>query len=47
MPVQWLDTNLLVVPPKSALGKAMNYAGKQWPKLTTCTMDGRLRIDNT
>ena len=42
----WLDTHLLVVPPKSALGKAMNYADKQWPKLTTYTLDGRLRIDN-
>ncbi len=43
---KWLDTHLLVVPPKSALGKAMNYADKQWPKLTTYTLDGRLRIDN-
>ena len=24
----------------------MNYADKQWPKLTTYTLDGRLRIDN-
>ena len=43
---KWLDTHLLVVPPKSALGKAMNYADKQWPKLTTYTLDGHLRIDN-
>ena len=43
---KWLDQHLLVVPPKSALGKAMNYADKQWPKLTTYTLDGRLRIDN-
>ncbi len=32
---KWLDRHLMVVPPKSALGKAMNYADKQWPKLTT------------
>ncbi len=43
---KWLDKHLVVVPPKSALGKAMNYADKQWPKLTTYTLDGRLRIDN-
>ncbi len=24
----------------------MNYAHKQWPKLTTYTEDGRLRMDN-
>mgnify|MGYP003648645055 FL=1 len=35
-----------MVPPRSALGKAMNYAHKQWPKLTTYTEDGRLRMDN-
>ena len=43
---KWLDRHLMVVPPKSALGKAMNYTDKQWPKLTTYTLDGRLRIDN-
>ena len=43
---QWLDQHLPLVPPKSALGKAMNYTHKQWDKLTVYTQDGRLRIDN-
>ena len=43
---QWLDQHVPLVPPKSALGKAMHYAHKQWPKLTVYTEDGRLRIDN-
>lgn len=42
----WLDVNILVVPPRSTLGKAMNYMNKQWGKLTVYTTDGRLRIDN-
>jgi len=42
----WLDTHLPVVPPQSALGKAMNYTDRQWPKLITYTLDGRLCIDN-
>ena len=42
----WLDTHLPIVPPSSALGKAMNYAHKQWPKLVVYVEDGRLRIDN-
>ena len=42
----WLDDHLLLVPPKSALGKAMRYMDKQWDKLTVYTTDGRLRIDN-
>lgn len=42
----WLDDHLILVPPKSALGKAMFYMDKQWGKLTVYTTDGRLRIDN-
>ena len=42
----WLATNIVVVPPRSTLGKAMNYLHKQWDKLTVYTTDGRLRIDN-
>ena len=42
----WLDQHIPIVPPRSALGKAMNYAHKQWPKLTTYTGDGRLCMDN-
>ncbi len=32
--------------PKSNLGKAIDYAFGQWPRLQTCFMDGRLEIDN-
>ena len=35
-----------MVPPKSKLGKAMNYMLKQWKKLIVYTTDGRLNIDN-
>ena len=42
----WLDNHLFLVPPKSALGKAMYYLDKQWNKLKVYTRDGRLRIDN-
>jgi transposase len=43
---RWLDEHLAVVPPRSALGKAMNYTHKQWPKLIVYLEDGRLRMDN-
>ncbi len=42
----WLDAHLALVPPRSALGKAMHYAHHQWPKLTVYIKDGRLPIDN-
>lgn len=42
----WIDTNIIVVPPRSTLGKTMNYLNRQWDKLTVYTTDGRLRIDN-
>jgi transposase len=42
----WLDEHLPIVPPRSALGKAMYYAHRQWPKLTVYLADGRLPIDN-
>ena len=32
--------------PKSNLGRAIDYALGQWPKLERCFMDGRLEIDN-
>jgi transposase len=32
--------------PKSNLGKAIDYALGQWPKLERCFLDGRLEIDN-
>ena len=31
---------------KSNLGKAIDYALGQWPKLERCFLDGRLEIDN-
>lgn len=42
----WLEQHLPLVPPQSALGKAMGYLHKQWDKLVVYTTDGRLRIDN-
>jgi len=42
----WLDQHISLVPPTSALGKAMNYTHKQWPKLIVYIEDGRLRMDN-
>ena len=43
---QWLDKHLMVLVKQSALGKAMHYMDKQWPKLMVYTDDGRLNIDN-
>ena len=40
----WLDRQSL--PPKTLLGKAVNYALAQWPRLMTYVEDGRLGIDN-
>ena len=42
----WLDASLMQVPPKGALGKALNYLHEQWDKLTRYLEDGRLKIDN-
>ena len=42
----WLHGHLPIVPPCSALGKAVNYAHRQWPKLIVYLEDSRLRIDN-
>jgi transposase len=40
----WLDKQS--VPPKTLLGKAINYTLSQWPRLIVYTEDGRLNIDN-
>lgn len=40
-----IKTNRNILP-KSSLGKAINYALGQWPKLEKCFYDGRLEIDN-
>ncbi|MBL4631350.1 MAG: IS66 family transposase [Paraglaciecola sp.] len=42
----WLDTSILHVPPKTALGKALAYSLNQWPKLIRYIEDGDLNIDN-
>jgi hypothetical protein len=41
-----LHQHIPIVPARSALGKAMNYAHKQWPKLVVYLEDGRLCMDN-
>ena len=43
---KWLDKHLVVVVKQSALGKAVYYMDKQWPKLIVYAEDGRLSIDN-
>jgi len=42
----WLDKSALHVPPKSAIGKAIGYSLRQWPKLSRFTENGHLSIDN-
>ena len=42
----WLDKSALQVPPKSAVGKAIAYSLRQWPKLIRYTENGYLSIDN-
>ena len=42
----WLDTRVEKVPPKSLLGKAINYTLSQWDRLIQYTTDGIIRPDN-
>ena len=42
----WLDAKKPIVPPKSLLGKAIDYALSNWPRLIVYIQDGRLRPDN-
>ena len=42
----WLDKSALQVPPKSAIGKAVAYSLRQWPKLERYVESGYLSIDN-
>lgn len=42
----WLDKSALQSPPKSAVGKAIAYSLRQWPKLMRYTESGYLSIDN-
>jgi len=43
---QWLQENQHQVVPKSAIGKAIAYAGNLWNRLMRYTEDGRFEIDN-
>ncbi len=43
---QWLEKTQQQVPPKTVLGKAVNYALEYWQELTRYTQDGRWPIDN-
>jgi len=43
---QWLDEIRPKVPPKSLLGKAVQYLDKQWPRLIAYIEDGQYPIDN-
>ena len=43
---KWLDENVELAPPKSLLGKAINYSLNQWNKLTSFLEDGAIPIDN-
>lgn len=42
----WLEKTLPRTPPKTALGKALNYLHGQWPRLVRYVDDGRWPIDN-
>ncbi|NBS17894.1 MAG: IS66 family transposase [Gammaproteobacteria bacterium] len=43
---KWLDANIPTTAPKSALGKAMAYMDKFWPRLIRYIEAGHLPIDN-
>jgi transposase len=42
----WLEKSAQQVPPKSLLGKAIQYNLNQWDKLTVYSSDYRINIDN-
>jgi transposase len=43
---QWLDAKAGKAPPKSLLGKAINYTLNEWPRLIRYVEDGRIKPDN-
>ena len=43
---QWLQKSLLHVPPKTALGKALQYLHNQWDRLIAYLDDGAYPMDN-
>ena len=42
----WLDKSVDNIPQQTALGKAIGYSLRQWPKLIRYLDDGKLSIDN-
>lgn len=42
----WLDEQRAVVPPKTALGRALGYLHRQWKRLTLFLQDGNLELTN-
>ena len=42
----WAEEKQKVMPPKSALGKALHYLKEQWPYLVRYLEDGRLEVSN-
>ncbi|GMR16718.1 MAG: IS66 family transposase [Gammaproteobacteria bacterium] len=42
----WLDESIITVPPKSAVGNALQYLNNEWDKLIRYTNDGRYLMDN-
>jgi transposase len=42
----WMEEEAIRVLPKSAIGKAMSYTLKQWPKLVNIFTDSRIELDN-
>ncbi|MFT5098752.1 MAG: transposase, partial [Planctomycetaceae bacterium] len=43
---KWLDKTLTQIPPKSATGRAVNYALEYWPELNPFIQNGDWPIDN-
>lgn len=43
---KWLEKSLPTVPPKSLLGKALQYMHNQWPRISRYVEDGAYPIDN-
>ena len=44
--IEWINKEVLVVLPKSAIGKAMTYTINQWPKLISVLDYGNVELDN-
>ncbi len=43
---KWLDIMVEKVPPKSLLGKAVNYTLNEWPRLSAYAQSGLVSLDN-